>query len=70
MFNGDERMRKLTESELKDVLSTNLPAVDQHREVVERVDLGKVRLRLPSGTSILVQMCGETPEALSTQGRW
>ncbi len=40
-------MRKLTESELKDVLSKNLPAVDQHREVVERVGLGEVRLRLP-----------------------
>lgn len=40
-------MRKLTESELKDVLSKNLPSIDQHGEVVERVGLGEVRLRLP-----------------------
>ena len=47
-------MRKLTESELKDVLSKNLPAVDQHREVVERVSLGEVHLRLPFRKEYLV----------------
>lgn len=40
-------MSKLSESELKDLLLKNLPAIDQHSEVVERVGLGEVRLRLP-----------------------
>ncbi len=40
-------MRKLSESELKDILLRNLPAIDQHNEVVERVGYGEVRLRLP-----------------------
>ena len=40
-------MRKQTGSELKDVLSKNLPTIDQHGEVVERVGIGEVRLRLP-----------------------
>jgi acyl-coenzyme A thioesterase PaaI-like protein len=40
-------MRELSESELKDILLKNLPAIDQHSEVVERVGLGEVRLRLP-----------------------
>ena len=40
-------MHKLTESELKEVLVKNLPAIDQHGEIVERVGHGEVRLRLP-----------------------
>ncbi len=37
----------MTELELKDVISKNLPVIDQHGEVVERVSIGEVRLRLP-----------------------
>jgi acyl-coenzyme A thioesterase PaaI-like protein len=40
-------MNELTESELKQVLMTNLPAIDQHGESVERIGHGDVRLRLP-----------------------
>ncbi|HEX3037160.1 MAG TPA: PaaI family thioesterase [Thermodesulfobacteriota bacterium] len=40
-------MRKLSESELKNILLKNLPAIDQHGEVVGRVGNGEVRLRLP-----------------------
>ncbi len=40
-------MRKLNELELKNILLKNLPAIDQHGEVVERVGRGEVRLRLP-----------------------
>lgn len=40
-------MHKLTESELKEVLVKNLPAIDQHDEIIERISHGEVRLRLP-----------------------
>ncbi len=40
-------MRKLSELELKDILLKNLPAIDQHNEVVEHVGPGEIRLRLP-----------------------
>ena len=40
-------MGKLNELELKNILLKNLPAIDQHGEVVERVGRGEVRLRLP-----------------------
>lgn len=40
-------MGKLNEVELKSILLKNLPAIDQHGEVVERVGRGEVRLRLP-----------------------
>lgn len=40
-------MPNLTEWELKDVLSKNLSAIDQHYETIESVGDGEVRLRLP-----------------------
>jgi acyl-coenzyme A thioesterase PaaI-like protein len=40
-------MHRLTESELKEILMNNLPAIDQHGEIIEYVGQGEVRIRLP-----------------------
>jgi acyl-coenzyme A thioesterase PaaI-like protein len=55
----------MTELELKDVISKNLPAIDQHGEVVERVGLGEVRLRLPFRKEYLgADVWGNTGDAV------
>lgn len=40
-------MQKLTELELRELLSKNLPFIDQHDEIIERVGYREVRIRLP-----------------------
>jgi acyl-coenzyme A thioesterase PaaI-like protein len=37
----------MTESELKKLLVKNLPCIDNHGEVVEEIEEGRVRIRLP-----------------------
>lgn len=40
-------MQKLRKLELKELLSKNLPSIDQHGEIIERVGYGEMRARLP-----------------------
>jgi hypothetical protein len=63
-------MHELTESELKQVLVKNLPAIDQHGESVERIGHGDVRLRLPFRKEYLGPIPGDTPTVSFIQGRW
>jgi hypothetical protein len=63
-------MHELTESELKQVLVKNLPAIDQHGESIERIGHGEVRLRLPFRKEYLGADPWDTPTASSIQGRW
>lgn len=62
-------MATLTAPEVKAVIVENLPAIDQHGEIVERVDDEELQVRTPFRRDILVRTPG-TPEALSIPARW
>lgn len=40
-------MRPMSTEELKALLAKNLPAIDHHQEVIERIGDGELRMRLP-----------------------